>query len=255
LQHARSGLHPILFLTLLGFAGPAVAGDCGCRFQKAHSESTVGTCAIREDMARDCDLVWGMPPGPASKDARASVPDDRSVISEITQAAGQPASPNADLHAPGLSRISDAEFWSQYQSEIRRRSQLDDNAWAGLFDQSLAFLANAGATSDFRQFSAAALIYVTDANLRLGRIDPDVRLQFLQTILRLRDRLTAFTGGGADPGEFEEPAKAKISDGSVLDFSIRGKTVRGCFEVWSEKASVSSMVKAPWSDAKSRRCE
>ncbi len=255
MQCASSGLHQVLILTLLGLAGPVVAGDCGCRFQKAHSESTVGTCAIREDMARDCDPVWGMPPGPASKEARASFVDDGSIISEITQAAEQASSPNSDLHVPGLSRMSDAGFWSQYASEIRQRSQLDDSTRAGLFDQSLAFLASAGATSDLRQYSAGALIYVTDANLRLGRIEPDVRRQFLQTILRMRDRLTAFTGGGADPSDFEESATAKMLNGSVLEFSIRGKTVRGCFEVWSEKASVSSMVKAPWSGAKSRRCE
>ena len=77
----------------------ARAADCGCRFQKAHSESSAGTCAVREDMARDCDLVWGLPPGPASKEARATYLDDNSIFDEITRAAALAPSPQAETLA------------------------------------------------------------------------------------------------------------------------------------------------------------
>lgn len=243
-----------LLIFLLPLA-PSWAADCGCRFQKAHSESSVGTCAVREDMARDCDLVWGMPPGPASKEARASYFDDASIFAEITRAAAQAPSPGAENVAPGASHMAEPGFWKEYQSEIRRRTSIDDRVKPGTLDLSLAFLANSDATSDFRQFTIGALIYVTVVNLRQGTIDPEVRQQMLLAMMRYRDRLAAFTVSGNGPGAFEQPGKARLPGGDSVDFVIKAQTNPGCFELWADQITVSSLVKAPWSPAKGRRCE
>jgi len=224
-------------------------------FQKARSESAVGSCAVREDMARDCALVWGMPPGTTTTETRARNVDEGSVIGEITQAAGQIKSPSAESFAPGISRMSDPDFWNQFRSEIRRRSQLPDGARADLFDQSLAFLANQGSTSDFRQYSVGALIFLTVTNLRQGAIEPEIRWQFLVTMMLHRDRLTAFVNGGAEPGSFSERAKFKGPEGTSQEILINGRIVPGCFDIWADKVYVGSMVKTPWSTAKGRRCE
>jgi hypothetical protein len=229
--------------------------ECGCRFQKARSEATVGTCAVREDMARDCDLVWGMPPNVTPKETRAQNTDEGSLIGEITQAAEQIKSPNAEAYAPGISRMSDPDFWNQFRSEVRRRSQLPDDARADLFDHSLAFLANRGATSDFRQYSVGALIFITVSNLRRGAVEPEIRRQFLLKMMYFRDRLTAFVSGGAEPGGFSEPTKFEGPGGQPKEMVINGRIVPGCFDIWTDNFSVASMVKTPWSAAKGRRCE
>ncbi|TCU74905.1 hypothetical protein EDE08_103120 [Bradyrhizobium sp. R2.2-H] len=204
-------------------------------------------------MARDCNLVWGMPPGPASKEARASYFDDNSIYGEITRAAALAPSPDAESLAPGVSRMSDPSFWSQYQSEIRKRTSIDDRIKPGTFDLSLAFLANSDAGADFRQFTIGALTYVTVVNLRQGGTDPEIRQQMLVAMMRNRDRLAAFTVNGQ--GSFEQPGKAKLPTGQFIEFIIRARTIPGCFDIWSDQLTVGSMVKTPSSPGKGRRCE
>ncbi|RXH35275.1 hypothetical protein XH84_06010 [Bradyrhizobium nanningense] len=115
--------------------------------------------------------------------------------------------------------MSEPAFWSQFQSEIRRRTSIDDRVRPGTLDLSLAFLANSDATSDFRQFTIGALIYVTVVNLRQGTIDPEVRQQMLLAMMRYRDRLTAFTVSGNGQGAFEQSGKVKCQAAIQSSFS------------------------------------
>lgn len=117
--------------------------------------------------------------------------------------------------------MSEPAFWSEFQSEIRRRTSIDDRVKPGTLDLSLAFLANSDATLDFRQFTIGALEYVTVVNLRQGTIDPDVRQQMLLAMMRYRDRLAAFTVSGNNQGAFERagnmPNSTESRSGTLLD--------------------------------------
>ncbi|MGV7213388.1 hypothetical protein [Bradyrhizobium sp. UFLA05-112] len=233
-------------------ATDALGEECGCRFQKARSESTIGTCAVREDMARDCDLVWGAPAG--SKEANAGPSDNDAIFSDLTKAANAGRSPDADKFAPGASGMSDPGFWNQFRNEVRRRSQIPDGAKASTFDHALAFLANQGATSDFRQYTLAAIIFTTATNLSQGRIDPELRLAIVTAMMSNRDKLTAFASGGSEPSQFTMPLTVKSPVAPSNQVTLNGQVTRGCFDIWTEVPTVGSLVKAPWASVKGGRC-
>jgi hypothetical protein len=229
------------------------AEECGCRFQKARSEATAGACAVREDMARDCDLVWG--PTAGAKEVGAKPPENNSLINDLTRAATAGQSPDADKVVPGASRMSDSAFWDQFKNEVRHRSQLPDDPRTNTFDHALAFLANAGAVSDFHQYALAAVIFVAATNLSQGQIDPELRLTILFAMMRNRDKLTTFVSSASDFSKFNDvfPVKTPgVPDGKV---AINGQISRGCVDIWTQEPPISSLVKAPWSSAKGRRCE
>lgn len=235
----------------------ATASECGCKFQSAHSQSRTGTCAVREDMARDCNLIWG--PSPTAQDQQPGPPraNAEEVFKELRGLADQNQSAGAESAAAGLSKANEESFWRSLDSELRRRSGLESaKVAADSFDHALAFLANAGATSDFRGYSVAALLFVVDVGLRQGRVDPAVRQVVLGTLLRHRDRLTAFvSGGGSNQVEFNETSQVKLVDGTVRKVGVSANVIPGCFDVATDpEVGVAFLVKTAWSPAKSRRC-
>jgi hypothetical protein len=151
--------------------------------------------------------------------------------------------------------MTELGFWQDYQSEIRRRSGLDERSAPSLFDHSLAFLANQGATSDFRHFTVGALLFVLAANLRQGATDPSVRREFLTVLFKHRDGLTAFMTNGSSAGNFDDQAVVTDPLGSSRSIDIRGTVIPGCLDVAPEAVSVASLIKTPWSPAKGTRCQ
>ncbi|MET4323599.1 hypothetical protein [Bradyrhizobium sp. RT5a] len=227
------------------------AEECGCKFQSARSRSSAGTCAVREDMARDCNLVWGSTSGVRETKAR---PAENELFLDLSRAAGTATAPNADTYVNGASQMMDPNFWQQFRSEVRSRSQLTDDR-ADTFDHALAFLANQGATSDFRQFALGAVIYITFVNLSEGQITPQVRSKLLLAIMGSRDKLTGFLSNGASPSLFSVPLPINLPDGTLQQAKMGAQVARGCLDIWVEEVKVSSLVKTQGSVTKGRRCD
>ena len=145
-------------------------------------------------------------------------------------------------------------FWRDYQAETRRRSRLEGGNAQGadLLDHSLAFLANNGATSDFRHFAVGALIFVATAILRQGAVEPEVREAFLASMLRNRDRLSAFASTDSRKGDFEDAMTLPRQPRPV---TLQGTTTAGCFDLAADEIKVAVMIKTATSPAKGRRCQ
>jgi hypothetical protein len=179
------------------------------------------------------------------------------VFKELRGLADQNQSLGAESAAPGLGKANEESFWRSLDNELRQRSGLESaKVAADSFDHALAFLANPGATSDFRQYSIGALLFVIDVGLRQGTVDPAVRRAVLGTLMRNRDRMTAFvSSGGSKEGSFTEASEVKLADGTVRKVGVSANVIPGCFDVATDRElGVAFLVKTVWSPAKSRRC-
>jgi hypothetical protein len=174
------------------------------------------------------------------------------VIREIRGAATRSPNPRAESAAPGLSKIGDEEFWRGFQSEVPRRSGVREG---DLYNQSLNFLLNKGAGSDFPQFVAAALIFISAAGLQQSVVDVDLRRGFLDALLANSDRFVAFARGNSEPRPFDRATDVKTREGKFFKLNVKGIALLGCFEFFEDELHVTQLVKADWSPAKGGRCQ
>jgi hypothetical protein len=239
----------IFFVALLSWVlvnqHDATAETCGCKYQKASSESNTGTCAVREDMAARCLLVWGGLSSPGGVRDSSIRPNERAVLDSIVRAAS--AFPDGTGAGPrGPLEVQKPEFWSTFEHELRSRSRLGTEE--SNFDRSLGLLSDQKAAFESRQLTTAALTYASAALLAGAEMDPTAKQALLSSMIRHQEWSLSFLD--SKPQAFKDIGK--LSNGQ--DFTIEGFAAAGCIDVTANEIKSGLLIKTQWARPGSLRC-
>jgi hypothetical protein len=242
------------------FPAKGAAKPCGCNNMAATSDSSVGTCAVREYRQTSCELLWG--PEPNAKEVTLNFhPRKDELLSRLSRiGASLPAAPDTSGGInPELEGIRAGDnFWKEVDGAVSQRSQLSQG---DLYVRALALLAQKNEVAERPHIAVGGLIFVLAAGLlSYSEYPPEVREAIVTAILANRQRFLAFTREASGTGEIVEKLVVirKNSDGSEERTSggaVLGFVRFGCAEIVVESLQLAAMVKTQWASTPGRRCK
>lgn len=250
----------LLALVFFSITGAVAAPNCACKFVKAHSEASVGACAVREDMSGDCDLLWSTPPGGQQPVSPGPI-YEKGVFEQLGRSAATILkTPMTYPPKSQIYRFTNADYWTIFSHQIEMRSGLKN---ADLYNHSLSFLSNRGAVADLPDLTEQALIFLATTDLDKSAKDDSTRQSVIGVLLGNLERLGTFARrepadkGVSEPKQFSGPVSvgAPGPDGKAVTVQLEGAVLFGCFEYSVLKLRLAELIKTDWAAASGGRCQ
>jgi hypothetical protein len=212
---------------------------CSCKYQRALSKAISGACSVRENLGRDCELVWAPPFG--SKQVMGEF--NRAQLDEIIQdalAAAQGVSDSGFQYpAPKTS--------SSWKEALGAIEAITVTAPGNPFLQSLALLSDPRLLEKYPQGMLTAIVIITSSG-----VDPSLRPVVLKAVLSKTELLQQFSpkiGKGVVQSD-RLPVEGPKGPGFLI-FSVGP----GCLDIVVEQFGYAQLIKAGWSRRMGGRCQ
>ncbi len=232
----------------------AAAKQCDCKLARAMSDSSTGTCDVREYQGTPCQLIWG--PEPSAKQASLSLRTPTEMV--LTKLGERSIRARAEPSAwqgptlPEIEQMTDPGFWKVVRGTVESKAPIDGDLYA----RSLAYLAQRNEVVERPQIAVGALLFVFASGVLASRA-PEVQGlsdSILDELIRVRQGLVAFARENWKAGEIEWQVRQRRDNATFTILKGDTLVMFGCAEA-TLLPLFTQMVKAPWTPAESGRCK